>query len=98
MNENILNKALLEKNIEQINYYIEEEKQLLNKIFEKMELCLKDYNTSNTAKYLEKITDSKLNVSKISTKRTQYINILNNAIARYDRVSIETINRFDGEN
>ena len=97
MNENILNKSLLEKNIEQINYYSEEEKQVLGKIFEKMQLCLRNYNTSNTADFLEKIIDSKASVSKISSKRAKYVNILSNAIARYDRVSIETINRFDGD-
>lgn len=97
MNENILNKTLLEKNIEQINFYSEEEKQVLSKIFEKMQICLKNYNTSNTAQFLEKIIDSKLSTSKISTKRTKYVKVLNNAIARYDRVSMETINRFDGD-
>ena len=97
MNENILNKSLVEKNIEQINYYAEEENQTLNKIYEKLQMCADNYSTSNKALFLEKIANKDFVVSKIASKRAIYSKVLTNAIARYDRVSGETINRFDGD-
>ncbi len=97
MNENTLNKTLLEKDIEQINYYANEEKNILNKIFERMKLCTNEYNSSsNKSIILDKINSSQTMISKIESNRAKYVNVLNNAIKRYDRISIETINKFDG--
>ena len=52
-NENILNKSLVEKDIEQISYYNNEEKQTLNKIFERMILCTNNYVSSLNKNYLK---------------------------------------------
>ena len=98
MNENILNKSLLEKDIEQINYYSGEEKQILDKIVERMRFCINNYNSSaNNSIIIEKVNNSQSMIPKIESNRAKYVNVLNNAIKRYDRVSIETVNRFDGD-
>ena len=97
MNGNTLNKTLLEKDIEQISYYTSEEKQTLNKIFERMMLCTSNYVSSlNKSLITEKINNSQSMVAILESKRIKYTNVLNNAIKRYDRVSTETVNKFNG--
>ena len=46
---------------------------------------------------IEKINNNQSMIPKIENNRVKYVGVLNNAIKRYDRLGMETINRFDGE-
>ena len=62
-----------------------------------MILCTNNYVSSlNKNLITEKINSSQSMVTVLESNRIKYTNVLNNAIKRYDRVSTETVNKFNG--
>lgn len=97
MNKGLLNRDLLEKDIEQLVFYTKEEKTVLVKIYQKLEEITSDYNSTNTALFLSNISNSKNIIDKIYEKRNQYINILKKEIIKYNRLSNQATKVFNRE-
>jgi len=95
MDKGIMNITLLEKNIKQIEFYSKEEQNLLNKIYQKLEEDSNNYHSSNTSLFLNDITNSKENITKIAEKRAKYTAVLNRAINQYNTLANNTKNRFN---
>lgn len=87
MNRGILNQSLLEKDIEQINFYASEEIKTLNKICQKFEDGTSNYNSANTSLLLSNINNFKDSIDKLTNKRENYTYILNKVILQYDNLS-----------
>lgn len=97
MDKGILNQSSLEKNIEQIKFYSLEEKQILNKIDKELNEGSKNYNSTNTALFLNNVGNFKTNIDFIYEKRIRYTAILNEMIVKYNDLSIATRQIFDKE-
>ena len=97
MDKGILNQSSLEKNIEQIKFYSLEEKQILNKIDKELNEGSKNYNSTNTALFLNNVGNFKINIDFIYEKRIRYTTILNEMIVKYNELSIATRQIFDKE-
>lgn len=97
MDKGILNQSLLEKNIEQIKFYSLEEKQILNKIDKELNEGSKNYNSTNTALFLNNVGNFKNNIDFIYEKRIRYTTVLNEMIVKYNELSIATRQIFDKE-
>lgn len=97
MNKGLLNRDLLEKDIEQLVFYTKEEKTILVKIYQKLEEITSNYNSTNTALFLSNISNSKNIIDKIYEKRNQYINILKKEIIKYNRLSNQATQVFNRE-
>ena len=97
MDKGILNQSSLEKNIEQIKFYSLEEKQILNKIDRELNEGSKNYNSTNTALFLNNVGNFKTNIDFVYEKRIRYTTILNEMIVKYNELSIATRQIFDKE-
>ena len=97
MDKGILNQSSLEKNIEQIKFYSLEEKQILNKIDKELNEGSKNYNSTNTALFLNNVGNFKTNIDFVYEKRIRYTTILNEMIVKYNELSIATRQIFDRE-
>ena len=97
MDKGILNQSSLEKNIEQIKFYSLEEKQILNKIDKELNEGSKNYNSTNTALFLNNVGNFKTNIDFVYEKRIRYTTILNEMIVKYNELSIATRQIFDKE-
>lgn len=95
MNKGLLNETLLEKDIEQINIYANEEKEMLKNICNKFVEVSNSYNSTNSALLLNTVNNLKGNISSIYQKRTSYIGVLNRAISSYNILSNETVAMFE---
>jgi len=98
MNEGIINKDLLNKDIEQIEYYKNEEKNILNKINNKLNECIDNYTSSNKNLFLTKINNFNDDINKIYEKRGMYITVLKHTIEKYDYLSNKTVDIFSEDN
>ena len=96
MNGGLLNKPFLQKNIEEIDFYANEERLLLIKISEKIKSCTKNYKSTKNSKILEEQNDVQKNINKISVKREKYSLILNKQIEKYDSLVEMTVQKFNG--
>lgn len=97
MKNGFLDRAALEKDIEQIKFYAEEEKEKLAKIREQIERCTENYDSQNTKLILESIENYGQNVEKFYDKRLSYMLVLKNAIALYEDLGQKTVERFNGD-
>lgn len=97
MKNGFLDRAALEKDIEQIKFYAEEEKEKLAKIREQIERCTENYDSQNTKLILESIKNYGQNAEKFYDKRLSYMLVLKNAIALYEDLGRETVERFNGD-
>lgn len=97
MNKGVINENLLEKNIQQIEFYAKEEVEFLNKIYNKLEEFRENYVSENNAFLLPKINNYKKNIDDIHQKRKKYCNILREVIALYIKTSNKIKSRVDGE-
>lgn len=95
MDKGILNQSSLEKNIEQIKFYSLEEKQILNKIDKELNEVSKNYNSTNTALFLNNVRNFKTNIDFIYEKRIKYTTVLNEMISKYNELSFATRQIFD---
>ncbi len=92
MNEGILNKTLVDKNIDLINSYSEVENEKLNIIFSNFNSCTKCYKTSNTGKISSKLSNLGNNIHTINNNRKKYCEVLTEAIKIYDDMAEEVVN------
>lgn len=95
MDKGVLNESLLEKNIEQVQLYSDEEKESLTAICDKFYEFSKSYCSANTTILNNNIDELKSNISTIYAKRNQYVKILNEVIEKYDVLSNITVATFD---
>lgn len=95
MNKGLLNETLLDKDIEQIMLYANEEKENLKNICNKFIEISYSYNSTNTALLLNTVNNLKGNISSIYQKRTNYVSVLNRAISSYKVLSNETVAMFE---
>ncbi len=96
MNEGLLDRELLEKDIEQIEYYKEEERKTLEDICSQLEVCREFYQSQNIPQLLNDTDNPKMKCSMLYSKRNQYATTLKKAIELYETLSNETIKKFDG--
>lgn len=89
MNTNVLDQPLLEKNVEQIKLYANEEQSILTIINNTMLSITDSYKSSNSNQIQTNITNFTPNITKIYHKRTTYTNTLTNVIAQYNQISIQ---------
>lgn len=90
MNKGILNHTLLEKNIEQIKFYALEETKSLNKVDKILNDAISNYNSTNTALFLNNESSLKTNINFIYEKRIKYTAVLNEMIEIYNELSEDT--------
>lgn len=79
--------SYLEKNIEKIDFYKDEEEKILKKICSQLEECNKRYRSSNTTNLSNKVTNIKGNINNIKNKRIKYNQVLKTTIERYKEMS-----------
>ncbi len=94
MNKGILNQSLVEKNIQQLTFYSNEEQKKLNQICVNMLEASTNYKSSNTSLLVNHVTMIQNQLPKINEKRTYYRKVLNDAINQYNRLSLETKRAF----
>lgn len=97
MDKGILNQSLLEKDIEKIKFYSQEEKVKLNKLCNKFNEISKEYKSNNTVLLLNNVGNLKNNINQIYEKRIKYTEVLNRVISQYNRLSDETLKYFEGQ-
>ena len=90
MDKGFLDQPSLEKNIEKIKFYSLEEKQIMNKIVEELNEESKNYNSTNTALFLNSVASFKANIDFIYEKRIRYTTVLSEMIVKYNNLSIAT--------
>lgn len=90
MGKGILNRELLEKNIGNIKYYLEEEYSYLNKIYAKLKESSESYFSFNSNLILQTISTIPSDAEFLKNKREKYVNILNENIIKYNDLSIQT--------
>lgn len=95
MNKGNLNREFLEKNIEQIIFYRDEEKNNLLNIFGQMEQSIGNYKSKNSSQFLNRISELKPAIEQIYAKRLSYISLLNKVIVQYESLSMKTIETFE---
>ena len=95
MNKGILESELLEKNIEYLQFYINEEYKMLNNIYNQMIECNSCYSSLNSKLFINEINNIPNNIKLIQENRLKYINILNNVIVKYKETSESTKNIFN---
>lgn len=79
--------SYLEKNIEKIDFYKDEEEKVLKKISNQLEECNKRYHSSNTTYLSNKAANIKGNINNIKNKRIKYNQVLKTTIERYKEMS-----------
>ena len=94
MNKGILNQSLVEKNIQQITFYSEEEQKKLNQICSEMIEASNNYKSSNTSIFTNHVTMMQKQIPIINEKRKKYADVLDAAIKQYHRLSGETRKAF----
>ncbi len=91
MNDNKVNESLLQKNIDLLKSYSNEERKNLNLIFEKFDSCLANYKTNNTKSMKNKHTALKSRVTTINSNRTKYASVLESVIRRYYEIAASVV-------
>ena len=95
MNGNsILNVSLVEKNIEKIQLYADDEKKVLINIYRKIKGINSCYNSDNMKKIINNIDELGSGISIIYRKRMEYIDTLESAIKIYTERVEQTKLRF----
>ena len=89
MNGGIINEDYLSQNIKFIEYYANEEKEILSKICLELEMCSKYYNSTNQIIISKQIDEIKTDVEKLYQKRKKYNEIFSQVIVRYNAMSNE---------
>lgn len=97
MDRVIINQLLLERNIQQIDFYTNEEQLILNKISNQLYEISKNYKSNNNSLILEDINKFKEKITNLTKKRKQYNVVLNKVIQKYNDLGIETIEIFEGD-
>lgn len=98
MNKGIIEESYLQKNIDKINFYSNEEKKVLIKISQQFERCNDNYKSTNANIFMKTMNSFNLNVDRIYTKREKYQITLKNVITQYKSLSVQVINDFgEGE-
>lgn len=95
MNKGILNESLLEKEIEQIIFYANEEKTNLRKICNNLIELDNCYNSTNTKIFINNANNLKSKINTIYQKRIKYTNILKKVIINYNTLSNKTVEIFN---
>lgn len=95
MNQSLLNEGLLQKDIEQLAYYTDEENEVLKKISSVLRDVSNSYQSPNTASFLNHTTHWQQKIRPIYEKRKQYEITLNRVIEQYNRLTNETIQKFN---
>lgn len=94
MNHSLLNEALIEKNIAQIEFYTNEEFSSLGKFCDRYEEGANYYQSNNTNALLNHINKFRYDTNTILNKRMQYIKVLNDVLAMYRELTKETSEAF----
>ena len=92
-----INTALLEKDIEKTNLYINEENQSLNDIYTSSEDCNSNYNSKNSELLSRSNYNFEQSINQLLNKREKYIETLNKVIENYNLLTDMTIREFNGE-
>jgi len=90
MDKGMIDRTLLENNIKQINFYQEEEKKILERIYKTLKESTKDYQSTSTTFFLHEIKASKKNIHLIYQKRTKYQEVLTKVISSYQTLGRKT--------
>jgi hypothetical protein len=91
MNENIIHEDLVQKNIDFLNLYREEEEKKLDIAFEKLDGCLASYKTSNSETLKSRVSNLKNSASVLASNREEYCNVLKEAIRIYRDTALATV-------
>ena len=83
MNKGIIDETLINKDIEFIDYYSEEETDCLRKLNSLFEDVEKNYSSDNTSLFLQSLENSESDILKFNEKRAKYILVLQKAIMKY---------------
>ncbi len=94
MNQGILDRPALERDIEQINYYSTEEKATLTAIFSQMNACLACYQSPNSKLFANEIDESREDIAALENKRTMYTVTIDKAIRTYEDLAKHTTKYF----
>lgn len=95
MNYGMLDQILLEKNIEKLVLYTDEEYSVLQNIVMELECLQQEYHTKNVNELSASTLKLKEDVNKIKSKRIEYINALQKVIEQYNRLSNEVTSIFE---
>lgn len=95
MNYGMLDQILLEKNIEKLVLYTDEEYSVLQNIVMELECLQQEYHTKNVNELSTSTLKLKEDVNKIKSKRVEYINALQKVIEQYNRLSNEVTSIFE---
>jgi uncharacterized coiled-coil DUF342 family protein len=95
MNRGIINEAMLERDIENIEFYLNEENKILNKIYDAYQEALDCYSSTNTNFLSNHLNTLPKNISDIWNKRKQYTNTLQRVIQQYHMLSESTRKKFE---
>ncbi len=96
MERGLLEKDSLQKDIAQIEFYSQEEKNRLYKIYATMLDCCKTYTSANADLLSKEIEHNSRTIEQLSEKRRSYGVTLDKAIHIYDEMSKTTIDYFKG--
>ena len=94
LQKGILNLNDIEGNIKFLNFYIEEENKKVNRIYQKLLECNRNYNTSYNSLFLEAINIIPVNIRLIKEKRMRYTATLANVIVKYNNLAKNTTQLF----
>lgn len=97
MGKGIINQELLEKDIEYIDFYSNEENKLLNELNSEFQNMKEFYSSDNTFLFLKTVSDFSEDIKKILVKRNLYSVILNAVISLYHETTIEARKKIEGE-
>ena len=97
MEKGIIEQSLLEKNIEYLEFYSDEEKVMLNKIYNKVIDIVNNYISENSKLLINKNIHLKKNIDDIAAKRIRYTKILNKVILIYNDTSDAVVNYINRE-
>lgn len=94
MDKGQLIQSALERNINHIYFYAQEERTNLMKIFTALDNCCQHYNTTNSQLFQPQLTTNKNYIEKIYDKRIAYITTINQAIIHYNELGVNTTKSF----
>ncbi len=98
MDKGIINQELLEKNRKLIDFYSREEQKTLSQIYTVfLEVC-QNYQSTNTPFFTNHIQYEKSLLPVLDQKRSQYTAVMGDVVARYNLLSNQVTQKFEGRN
>ena len=97
MSEKTIQRQLIEKNIQKLEYYISEEQKSFNRITSLFKNTSINYKSSNNNIIKNQMDTFKNSIPLITEKRKKYINILKQIVVRYETTSKEVAKMMKGD-